>query len=365
MIVEDIAKIDKNLEVKTSLEEKDICFYDVKKAPFDLYGLYKEDLSVFRRMPDEVAEKVSPGVRSLVLNTAGGRVRFKTDSDYIAIKCVMPMVRLMPHMPLTGSSGFDMFEVIDGAYYYLKTFVPPKDMTDGYESIAYLPGKKMRDIVINFPLYNRLNELYVGVREGSKVDHGNKYKYEKPVLYYGSSITQGGCACKPSGAYQTIITQRLDCDHINLGFSGSAKGEEVMADYLAEIDASVFVLDYDFNTPSVEHLKETHLPIYQKYRAKHKDTPIIFVTGPIPEFKGISYIERRNVIMDTYRYAIANGDMNVSYVDGYAIFGGYERGYYTVDGNHPNDAGFLRMADVIGYEVQRMLTGFTLLDPNK
>ena len=365
MVVEDIAKIDKNLEVKTTLEEKDICFYDVKKAPFDLYGHYKNDLSVFKRMPDEVAQKVSRGVASLALNTAGIRVRFKTDSDYIAIKCKMPMVRLMSHMPLTGSSGFDLFEVIDGAYYYLKTFVPPKDMTDGYESIAYLPNKKLRDVVINFPLYNRVDELYVGVREGSKVDHGNKYKYEKPVLYYGSSVTQGGCACKPSGAYQAIITQRLDCDHINLGFSGSAKGEEVMADYIAETDASVFVIDYDFNTPNAEHLRETHLPIYKKVRAKHPDTPIIFVTGPIPEFKGFDYIERRNIVMDTYRYAIANGDTNVSYVDGYAIFGGYERGYYTVDGNHPNDAGFLRMADVIGYEVQRMLNKFTLLDPNK
>ncbi len=361
MLIEDIAKIDKNLEVKTALEEKDICFYDVKKAPFDLYGHYAGDLSAFKRMPDEVAQKVSKGVASLALNTAGIRVRFKTDSDYIAIKCVMPMVRLMPHMPLTGSSGFDMFEVVDGAYYYLKTFVPPKDMTDGYESIAYLPDKKMRDIVINFPLYNRLNELYVGVREGSKLEHGNKYKYEKPVLYYGASSAQGACACKPSGAYQTIITQRLDCDHINLGFSGSSYAEEAMVDYLASLDPSVFVLHYNSSSRDAEHFRETHLPLYLKFREKHKDTPIVMVSHHYFEHSNLDRIERRNIVMDTYKYALAHGDYNVSYVDGYAIFGGYERGYYTVDGVHPNDAGFLRMADVIGYEVQRMLNRFTLL----
>ena len=365
MFVEDIAKIDKNLEVKTTLEEKDICFYDVKKAPFDLYGHYKNDLSVFKRMPDEVAQKVSKGVASLALNTAGIRVRFKTDSDYIAIKCKMPMVRLMPHMPLTGSSGFDLFEIIDGAYYYVKTFVPPKDMTDGYESIAYLPDKKMRDFVINFPLYNRLNELYVGIREGSKLEHGNKYKYEKPVLYYGASSVQGACACKPSGCYQTIISQRLDCDHINLGFSGSSYAEEAMVDYLVSLDPSVFVMHYNSSAKSADHFRETHLPLYMKFREKHPDTPIVFVSHHYFEHTNLDRIERRNIVMDTYNYALSHGDYNVSYVDGYAIFGGYNRGYYTVDGVHPNDAGFLRMADVVGYEIQRMFNKFTLLDPNK
>jgi len=361
MIVEDIAKIDKNLEVQTSLEEKDICFYDVKKAPFDLYGHYKGELDIFKRMPDEIAQNVSHGVGRLAHHTTGIRVRFKTDSDYIAIKSVMPVVSIFSHMPLTGKAGFDMFEVIDGAYYYLKTFVPPKDMTNGYESIAYLPDKKMRDIIINFPLYNRVSELYVGIREGSSLDHGNKYKYDKPVLYYGPSTTQGGCASKPSGSYQAIISQRLDCDYINLGFSGSALGEELMADYLSEIESSVFVIDYDGNSPNSEHLRKTHLPIYQKYRSKHPDTPILIVSGQKLEYDSLDRIERRNIVMDTYKYALANGDTNVSYVDGYAIFGGYERGYYTVDGVHPNDAGFLRMADVIGYEVQRMLNRFTLL----
>ena len=355
IVEDDIAKVDKNLEVKTTLEEKDIVFYDVKKAPFDLYGLYLEELDVFKRMPEAVAESVSKSVASLNFNTAGGRVRFTTDSDYVAIKCVLPMVRNFSHMPRTGTSGFDLYEVEDGTCTYVKTFVPPKDMTDGYESIAYLKGKKRRCFEINFPLYNRVDELYVGLREGSYVESGDKYKYAKPVLYYGSSITQGGCASKPSNSYQSIISHDLDCDHINLGFSGSAKGEKEIAEYLASIDASVFVCDYDYNAPNAEHLKATHLPLYKTYREKKPDTPIVFVTGVKVHYPNEDLIKRKQIIFDTYMYALSQGDKLVSYIDGNTMFGGRYGNVYTVDGAHPNDAGFLRMADIIGREVEKML----------
>ena len=352
---DDIAKIDKNLAVQTTLDVDDIVFYDVKKAPFQLYGLYLGELDVFKRMPEAVAEQVSPGVKSLNFNTAGGRVRFSTDSDYVAIKCKLPMVRNFSHMPRTGSTGFDIYEVKNGTYSYIKTFVPPKDMTDGYESLAKLPSKKMRYFEINFPLYNRVDELYIGVREGSTVAEGAKYKYEKPVLYYGSSITQGGCASKPSNSYQSIISHDLDCDHINLGFSGSALGEKTIVDYLASLDVSVFVCDYDGNAPNAEHLLATHLPLYKTYREKNPDTPIIFKSAGRVCYTNEDLKKRRKIVFDTYMYALSVGDTRVSFIDGNTIMGGRYGNVFTVDGVHPNDAGFLRMADVIGAEVERML----------
>ena len=355
-VAEDISKIDKNLEVKTGLEVKDVVFYDSKKKPFDLYGAYLGELDVFKRMPSAVGESVSKGVNSLNYNTAGVRVRFTTDSDYVAIKCTMPAVCNFSHMPRTGSSGFDLYEVDDGCYTYLKTFVPPKDMTDGYESLAWLPGgKKERCLEINFPLYNKVNDLYIGVREGSFVKEGQKYKYEKPVLYYGSSITQGGCASKPSNSYQGMISHNLDCDHINLGFSGSAKGANEIVDYLCTIDASVFVCDYGYNAPDAEHLRATHLPLYKAYREAHPDTPIILISGVNTTFFAKDAIERRQIVLDTYNYAVENGDKNVSFIDGHTMFGGRNGNVYTVDGAHPNDAGFLRMADIIGRDVEVML----------
>lgn len=351
---EDIGKLDKNLEVKTTLDKDDIVFYDVKKPPFDLYGLYLGELDVFKRMPESVAEQVSTGVKALNFNTAGGRVRFTTDSDYVAIKCTMPMVRNFSHMPRTGTSGFDLYEVEDGAYTYVKTFVPPKDMTDGYESVANLSGKKRRCFEINFPLYNRVDELYIGIRDGSYLGEGAKYRYPKPVLYYGSSVSQGGCASKPGNSYQAIITQDLDCDHINLGFSGNAKGEKAIVEYMATLDVSVFVCAYDYNAPNADYLRETHLPIYEIYREKNPDTPIIFVSAPRVTMSD-DQIKRRQIVLDTYNYAVSRGDKLVSFVDGHAIMGGRYGNVYTVDGAHPNDAGFLRMADFIGREVELML----------
>ena len=158
--------LDKNNIANTTIGEYDVKWYDVKKAPFSLHGFYNPETEpFFRRLPPDVAAKTSTAVDRLSRESAGGRVRFSTDSDYVAIKCVLPMVRNFSHMPRTGASGFDLYEVNDGVCTYVKTFVPPKDVTDGYESIAKLDGKKMRSFEINFPLYNRVDELYVGVRE--------------------------------------------------------------------------------------------------------------------------------------------------------------------------------------------------------
>ena len=350
--VDDIGRIDRCLEVKTELDVKDVVFYDSKKAPFDLYGLCKTELDVFKRMPSKVGESVSKGVDNLNYHTAGGRVRFTTDSDYVAIKCTMPSVCNFSHMPRTGSSGFDLYEVDDGCYTYIKTFIPPKNITDGYESLVWLPGgKKERCLEINFPLYNKVNELYIGVREGSFIKEGQKYKYDKPVLYYGSSTTQGGCASKPSNSYQGLISHDLDCDHINLGFSGSAYGEKEMVDYLTTIDTSVFVCDYISNSPDPQQLRDTHLPLYKEYRKARPNVPIVFVYRGATDKNG----ERRQIILDTYNYALKQGDKNVSFVDGSAALGGRYENAYTVDGFHPNDAGFVRLADIIGRAVERML----------
>ena len=104
----------------------------MRKAPFEIYGLYKpQEGETFRRLPKEVAEATSEGVHILSTNTAGGRVRFTTDSEYVAIRCVLPNVTRFSHMPATGVSGFDMYVSKGEAEVFAKTFVPPWDMKDG------------------------------------------------------------------------------------------------------------------------------------------------------------------------------------------------------------------------------------------
>nr|WP_308742342.1 SGNH/GDSL hydrolase family protein [uncultured Anaerocolumna sp.] len=352
----DISKIDKNLKVSSSFDENDILFFDVRNDPFKIYGLYNyKKETVFKRMPDDIAKAASEGVGILNYNTTGGRVRLKTTSRYIAIKAKMPSVTVLPHMTLAGTSGFDLYINNDGKSTYYKTFMPPVGMEDGYESIIYFNDNRERDLTINFPLYNDVSDLYIGFQETAILKKGDSYKYKNPVLYYGSSITQGGCASRPGNSYQAIISRMLDCDYINFGFSGNAKGEDEIVDYMSELNMSVFVCDYDHNAPSVEHLIHTHGSIYKRFREKNPELPIIFISKP--DFNPYEFcdIQRRNVIYSTYINAINEGDKNVYYIDGQSLFKDDGRDSCTVDGCHPNDLGFMRMAETIGYIIKKVI----------
>ncbi|HBE14351.1 MAG TPA: hypothetical protein DCY74_09285, partial [Clostridiales bacterium] len=261
-----------------------------------------------------------------------------------ALKTVQNGRGAMPHMPLTGSSSFDLYEKKEGQYTYQKTFIAPVHMTDGYENIFYCNRTDLRDYTLNFPLYHGVNALYIGLHKESVLDAGDRYIHEKPIVYYGSSITQGGCASRPGNAYQAHITRWFDTDHINLGFSGNGKGEKSMADWMASLDMGVFVSDYDFNAPTAEHLEATHKPLYETIRTAHPDIPYIILSRPNLTKKTIQTDARHAIIQKTYVDARAAGDKNVYFIPGNELFGEVDRDVCTVDTTHPTDEGFYRMA---------------------
>ncbi|MEA4832344.1 hypothetical protein SDC9_89374 [bioreactor metagenome] len=347
--------VDQNLVVKSSTGLTDAVFYNVKAQPFGLYGLYEPySEGSFTRMPQSVSSTVNPGVEWGAHFTAGGRVRFSTDSPYIAIKAVIKSVSRFPHMPMTNSAGFDMYVDKGGDSRYVHTFVPPMDMTDGFESAYNFPESGTHSVTVNFPLYGTVDLLYIGIKENTSVFKEADYIPVKPILYYGSSITQGGCASRPGTSYQAIISRKFNIDYINLGFSGAARGEDTMTDYLAGIDASVFVCDYDYNAPDVDHLEKTHSRLYRRYRAVRPNVPIIFVSNP-DYIDNDDNIRRREIIFRTYSEAYRGGDKDVYFIDGVNLFGTYGHDSCTVDGCHPNDLGFWRMADVIGETIGNIL----------
>lgn len=347
----DIAKIDKNFEVKKA-DENGIVYYNCLDKPFKIYGLILPDEKepFFKRMPTSVAKSTSEGVFGLYARTAGGRVRFVTDSQTVAIKATLPQISRMSHFPLTGSAGFDIYEGTS----YFKTFVPPIDIKDAYSSSVKFPTKKERVITINFPLYSSVSSLKIGLEEGCFIKQAPEYKTAVPVVYYGSSITQGGCASRPGTCYQNIITRELDCDHINLGFSGNAKAEDVMAQYIAGLEMSAFVYDYDHNAPNVEHLKATHEKMFLTIRKANPTLPIIMVSRPQNNLDCEEYT-RRAVIMQTYLNAKNAGDNNVYFVDGSVFFDIFGGDNCTVDNCHPNDLGFMCMATSIGEQLKKVL----------
>lgn len=341
----DITKVDKNFLVQTQFDTSSLALYNVLEEPFRIYGVIppKDEADCYRRMPEEVAKAVSEGVAVLATNTAGGRVRFRTNSTQVAVFAKMKNIGKMSHFPLTGSAGFDMYA--DNVY--IANFVPPFTIEDGYSSIRTIdvPGEKT--ITIHFPLYSDLVSLWIGLDKDATLTAPEEYGYDAPIVYYGSSVTQGGCASRPGNAYQAIISRRLNCDHINLGFSGSAKGEDAMAEYISNLKMKAFVYDYDHNAPTPEHLKKTHEKMFKTIRGKHPELPIIMASMPRTRLTN-EVICRREVVKRTYERAVAAGDKNVYFIDGYEMLTVFGDDGGTVDVNHPNDHGFAAMAKVFG-----------------
>ena len=150
----------------------------------------------------------------------------------------------------------------------------------------------------------------------------------------------------------------LDTDVLNLGFSGNAKGEQSMANYLASLSPSVYVIDYDHNAPTVEHLRNTHYRLYETIRAAHPNTPYVMVTKPdfIKARDNTDESKRRAVIHKNFMKGIENGDKNLYFIDGESFFSGYaDGGDCTVDGCHPTDLGFYFMAERIGFTIKNIL----------
>lgn len=348
-----ITKIDKNFEIKSSSDKTDLKFYSALKEPFQINGVYYED-GKYRRLPEEVAKSVSWGVFCLHSNTAGGRLRFKTNSEYIVLYAKMGELCKMPHFAYTGSIGFDLYERINGREQYVDTFIPKGDITDTIDTFINVGySDKEREFVINFPLYSEVKALYIGLKDSATVSAPTPYKYGKPIVYYGSSITQGACASRAGTSYQGFISRRFDADFINLGFSGNAKGEDAMAEYVKNLDMSVFVYDYDHNAPDTEHLKATHEKMFKTVRQANPTLPIIIMSRPqftlTPDEE-----ERLEIIKETYNNALSSGDKNVYLLTGKELTALCEN-EGTVDNCHPTDFGFASIAKALGDLLEKIL----------
>ncbi len=347
----DIGKIDKNMLVSNQISE-DVQWLDITDQQyFSMHGIFFEESSgTLVRLPTAVAAQVGEGMRHLATRTAGGRVCFVTDSPYIALHCVIEG-HVMNNMSWSGSASFDLY--MDGEFRGLFRSVPTGDQT---QLLYQCPGSPEgeRQMELNFPLYAGAKQVYVGVKKGSVVRAVHPYKDTLPIVYYGSSITQGGCATRPGMSYQSYICRDTLVDYVNLGFSGSAKGEKEIREYIASLSCSILVLDWDHNLTDAPSLEQVHYPMYQAFRATHPTTPIIFISRP--DFRPEpTIIAMRQVIIDTYEKAKAMGDENVYFIDGEIIFGETHRGECTVDGCHPNDLGFYRFYQTLCPMIKKLL----------
>lgn len=344
-----IAEIDPNFRLPSTIPEG-MRFFDVFDPPFSLWGVAKNRRGVLCRLPESFLGECSDGVQRLAYHLAGACVRFSTDANTLAVIWALTETANMPHFAASGQSGLDLFEETDEGTRHVKTLIPAMNEGCGcltHQSTCFpLPGG-MRHYVLYLPLYNGLTELLLGIPENAQIRPGRTPKIELPIVFYGSSITQGGCASKAGSAYTTILCRRLDAAQLNLGFSGNGRGEESMAKYIASLPMRLFVLDYDHNAPTLEHLQKTHAPFFRLIREAQPELPIVLLSKPDFDVDPDINARRRNVIRATYEQAVSEGDRHVVFVDGASLFGEKDRDMCAVDGTHPNDLGFYRMADAL------------------
>ncbi len=322
-------------------------------------GIVPENMTLHGVLPDlhrmkgSDAEKVSPAVKDLSKCPAGGRLRFRTDSFSITIEV---------HFRNTNiNCGTDI--VCDGSF---RGTVCGPDITKDYPSYRgtllltdeghAVPGsKKMRQVTVFLPRTAEVEYMDISLEDYSSVCPEIPYSNTKPVVFYGSSITQGATSLSPSKCYVALVSERLDTDHINLGFGGNAKGERAMAEYIASLDMSAFVLDYEHNADSIEELKERHKPFFDIIRSAHPDLPILMISRPDTDREFLRSCRGRQVILDTFHSALDDGDELVDYIDGFYLWGNDDRDGCTSDGCHPNELGFARMADVVAPRLKALM----------
>ena len=323
---------DPRLAVQSYIGKPDVRFFNIDDAPFKLHGVFREG-DMYKRVPKTVADTLNPRAKKFSTAAAGGRVRFKTNSSYVAIKAHLGDIYRISMLTLTASAGFDMYEGGE----FLGSFNPPYEIESGgvYEAVINLGERRQRELVINMPPYSQVHSLYVGIDGEATLAESSGYKNKAPIIFYGSSITHGACASRPGLHYTAMLSRALDRDNINLGFGAGCRGEVQIAEYIASLGACALVCAYDHNAPNKEKLLLTHAPFVEKIREISEKLPIILVSRPDVE-RNAEGDERYEIIKDTFDKRRMLGDENVYLIDGRRILLSSD---LTHDGIHPNDLG--------------------------
>ncbi len=305
----------------------------------------------YDRLPAKAEKIVRAPVWNLATNSAGLRVRFVTDATEIRARWrVRDAARTaLPHMPATGVSGLDLYVRDAGEWRWVGAGRPGSDASHEATLARGLAAGPRREFLLYLPLYNGVESVELGLPAAAVLEPApTRDAGRKPIVFYGTSILQGGCASRPGMAYPAIIGRRLDHPTVNLGFSGNGKSEPELAALLAEIDAAAFVLDSLPNL-DVAQAKERVEPFIRVIRAARPDTPIILVENLA--YADAGFVERRRAkvaevnahLRAIYERLVKAGDRRLHYVPASLLLGG--DGEDTVDGTHPTDLGFLRMAE--------------------
>ena len=254
----------------------DVAWYDARDIGVEGQG-FADTKSPFDRLPARAETVVRGPVWGLSQHSAGVCVRFETDSTSLHAKWSLTSERLeMNHMPATGVSGLDLYVKGEAGKWRWLAVGRPAAKDTSAQLVSGLPAGR-REYIVYFPLYNGVTAVSIGIAKDTKLWKADARKSGlEPVVFYGTSITQGGCASRPGMVHTAILGRWLDAPVINLGFSGNGRMEAEVAKFIGEIDASVYVIDCLPNM-GADEVKDRTESLVKILREAHPDTPIVLV----------------------------------------------------------------------------------------
>lgn len=343
-------------EKATQSEGSSLAWYDLKLL--DVEGRAFDDTENFYdRLPARAKGEVRDAVWSLSQDSAGMYARFVTDATTISARWTLRKNRLaMSHMAATGVSGLDLYVKVDGTWRWVGVGRPEKLPTNQSTLLPTVP-QETREFLLYLPLYNGVSDVQLGIPAGAKLWQAAPAE-AKPIVFYGTSITQGGCASRPGMVHTSILGRNLDHPVVNLGFSGNGRMELEVGKYIAEIDAAAYVIDCLPNINAAEVAERTE-PLVRQLRKAHPQTPIVLVEDRT--YSNSFLVQERQERNDTSRAALRAayerlqkaGVKNLYYLEGETLLGA--DGDDTVDSSHPTDLGFYRQAQAFQPLLEKVL----------
>ena len=301
----------------------------------------------FDRLPSSAQGNVTSNVWNLSRDSAGMMVRFKTDATSIHVHYKVVKDKLgMPHMPATGVSGVDLYARNDeGKWKWVQVTKPATQEVKAEIIKGLAPG--FREYAAYLPLYNGVEFMSIGVEKGSKFE--GLAPREKPIVFYGTSITHGASASRPGMVHTAILGRRLDMPVVNLGFSGNGKMDTAVGSFLTQIDAAAYIVDCLPNMQPAE-VTEKCIPLVKQLRESKLDTPIILVEDRrmtndwITPAKHQFHTENHAALKAAFDFLQREGVSKLYYIHGDNLYGTDTEG--ATDASHANDLGFMRQADI-------------------
>jgi len=336
----DVSKLDRNMAVK--MAGKNLVWHDGGKFTIEGKGWDKTE-SLYERLPAKVKGIVREPVWKLGKCSAGISIHFSSDTSSLSVR--WDGFNAMSHMTAVGVSGLDLYVRHQGKWRWLAVARPRSELNE-MELFADIPVQ-VRDYMLYLPLYNPIHEIELGIPGAFEIKASPARK-KKPIVFYGTSITQGGCASRPGMCYSAILGRWLENPVINLGFSGNGIMEPEVIDLLCELDPAVYLLD---NMPNMEEsaVNEREESAIRKLRKAHPETPLVLVDSMLycdaflKQDRMNRYLLSNAAQQTIYEKLVGEGMKNLYHVKDGELIG--TDGEATVDGAHFTDLGYLRFSE--------------------